>query len=437
MSQILKLLKKREFQSLESNKEIQQKLIEKLLLHCYENVPYYRNLLAESEVVVNNKVYFNNFSRIPILTKDILRDNFERFKCRDLESRKWYFNTSGGSTGEPSIFIQDQVSWDHGMAGKWFFSTFTGKDLGDKEIKLWGSETDLLKGSIGFEAKIKNLIFNRILLNSFKMTEEDMEKYVELINQKKPVLFEAYVQSIYELSKFILNNNLKIYSPRGIITSTGTLHPEFKETIQDVFKTKVYNRYGSREVGDIACSCERDEGLHLNIFDHYIEILNESLEPCKPGEIGEVYVTALNNYAMPLIRYRIGDMASPSKKELCSCGRGLPLIENVIGRSNSMIKTENGVFDSAAIGSLLYFKDPKKHQVFESIKKYQIIQKKKDYILIKIVPTDENIWSLEKKLIEAKLKKALGNNVKFDFNILDDIEPNKNGKYMYTISEVE
>jgi len=429
LQSVLKFLKSREYQPRESNEKIQKKLLKKLLIHCYENVPYYRDVLVESGVMVGNEVDLTKFSNIPVLTKEIIREHFEDLKSNDMDKRKWYPNTSGGSTGEPVKFLQDKVSWDHGMAGKWFFSTFAGKDICDKEIKLWGSERDILKGSIGFKAKIQNMVFNRVLLNSFRMSESDMREYVNTINKKKPVLIEAYVQSIYELSKFIKNNNLEIYSPRGVITSAGTLYPGYQQLIEEVFGTKVYNRYGSREVGDMACSCEKGEGLHLNLFHQYIEILNDNGEPCKPGEIGQVYVTTLNNYVMPLIRYQIGDMAIPAKNEQCSCGRGLPLIERVIGRVGSMIKTKKGVFDSTALTTAFYF--------FESIKEYQVVQKSVDHIAVNIVPTTDELWGQEKKLIEKKLKMILGEDVFFDFCIVDSIEPTESGKYLYFLSEVE
>ncbi len=157
--------------------------------------------------------------------------------------------------------------------------------------------------------------------------------------------------------------------------------------------------------------------------------MDDNSEPCKPGEIGHVYVTTLNNYIMPLIRYQIGDMVIPTKKEQCSCGRGLPLIENVVGRTGSMIKTLKGVFDSTALTTAFYF--------FESIKEYQVLQKRMDYIIITIVPTKNELWEKEKKIIENKLKKILGENVIFEFHIVDSIEPRKSGKYLYFISEVE
>ena len=426
---VLKYLKGREYKPLESNKKTQERLLKRLLIHCYENVPYYQDVLVESGVIVDDRVDLTKFSNIPVLTKEIIREHFEDLKSRDLDKQKWYLNTSGGSTGEPVKFLQDSVNWDCGMAGKWFFSTFAGKDVGDREIKLWGSERDILKGSIGFKAKLKNLVFNRLLLNSFKMSEEDMRQYVEIINKNKPTLIEAYIQSIYELAKFIQNNGLEIYSPKGIITSAGTLYPDQKKFIEDVFNTKVYNRYGSREVGDMACSCEKDEGLHLNIFNQYIEILNDNLEPCKPGEIGQIYVTTLNNYVMPLIRYQIGDLAVPAENEECSCGRGLPLIKKVIGRDVNSFKTKDGtLIDGEYFTHLIYFKD--------WIQKFQIVQQQFDLIKLRIVLNDEKSESDMKEIVD-KMKIVMGQDCKVEFEFVDDIEPLKSGKYLYTISEVE
>ena len=429
----LEYLKDREYQSLESNIKIQKRLLKRLLIHCYKNVPYYQDVLVESRVIVDDRVDLTKFSNIPVLTKEIIREHFEDLKSRDLNKRKWYLNTSGGSTGEPVKFLQDSVNWDRGMAGKWFFSTFAGKDVGDKEIKLWGSERDILKGSIGFKAKLKNLVFNRLLLNSFKMSEEDMRQYVKIINRNKPVLIEAYIQSIYELAKFIKNNGLEVYSPKSILTSAGTLYPEQQKLIEKVFETKVYNRYGSREVGDVACSCGKDEGLHVNVFTHYVEILDDKMKPCKPGEIGQVYVTTLTNYVMPLIRYQIGDMAVPAENEQCSCGRGLPLVKRVVGRQMDVFKTKDGrmipgEFFIHFIG-VVYNKD--------FISKFQVVQKDYGFVVIRLVLRDEIKFNSYKKKIVDSIKDVMGHDCKVEFEFVDAIEPTKSGKYLYTISEVE
>ena len=414
-------------------KEMQTERLKEMLLYSYNNVPYYTLVFRRAEVVDDGKVNMDNFSKIPILTKDILRNHFDDLKCRDLDKREWHLNTSGGSTGEPVKMIQNRVTWDTGMARKWFFSTFAGKFPGDREIKLWGSERDILKGSIGLKAKLKNLAFNRLLLNSFKMSEKDMRQYVEIINKNKPTLIEAYVQSVYELAKFIKNNKLSVYSPKSILTSAGTLYPEQQKLIEEVFKTKVYNRYGSREIGDMACSCEKDEGLHLDIFISYLEILNEKLEPCKPGEIGKVYVTTLNNYSMPLIRYDIGDMAVPAKNEQCSCGRGLPLIEKVVGRQMDVFRTKDGKIIPAEF--FIHFIGVVYNKGF--ISKFQVVQKDYDLIIIKLVLKDEMKFNLYKKRIIDSIKDVMGQNCNVEFEFVNDIESTKSGKYLYTVSEVK
>ena len=425
--------KKKEYLPIEENRKIQKEKLKQILLHAYRYCPYYRKILSEVEVIKNDKVNLSNFTKIPILTKNIIRENFDDLKSTDekYQKRKPYLNTSGGSTGEPVKFIQDKVTWDSGMASKWFFSTFLGKYPGDNEIKLWGSKRDILKGSIGFKAKLKNLIFNRMLLNSFKMSEEDMRRYVEIINKSRPILIEAYIQSIYELANFIKNNKLEVYSPKSILTSAGTLYPEQQKLIEKVFRTKVYNRYGSREVGDVACSCEKDEGLHVNVFTHYIEILDDKMQPCKAGEIGELYVTTLDNYSMPLLRYQIGDMVVPAKNEQCSCGRGLPLIEKVVGRATEHFKkSDDSLIFAGFFRQLLYYKD--------WIKQYQIIQKDYNLIVYRIVKNyNYDLKDKEKEEIINCVKKVMESNCEVKFEFVDNIEPTKSGKYLYTISEVK
>lgn len=428
---ILEFLKKNEYNSLENNLSIQEEKLKEILLHAYNHVPYYHRLLGKTKVIAEGKVNLNNFNKIPILTKEIIRKNFERLKSTDKNYKKRvpYLNTTGGSTGEPVSFIQDNHSYTHGMAGAWLFQTFTKQSICVKKIMLWGSERDILEGSIGLKNRIKNWIFNKKILNTFKMSETDMKNYINKINSYKPILIEAYVQSVYELCKFIEKNNLKVYSPKGIITSAGTLYPEMKKTIEKVFKCKVFNRYGSREVGSIACSCKEDNGLHLNIFDHYVEILNNNLKPCSPGQLGKVYITTLNNYSMPLIRYENGDVAVPSKNQQCACGRGLPLIKSVRGRISSMIKTRKGTFDGTALTTSFYF--------FDSIKKYQFVQKKIDQIEIKVILNDKELWKDDEKKLKSKLKKILGEDVSITFNIVNKINPSKSGKYLYFINETK
>jgi phenylacetate-coenzyme A ligase PaaK-like adenylate-forming protein len=424
----LSLMREYEYKPISGCRKFQKGLLFNILDYSIKNVPYYNEIAKKNELKIFKDSIFEDIKKFPILDKEILRDQFANLKSTAFED-KYFENTSGGSTGEPVVFLQDIVHSEKGKAAKILFDEWAGRKDGEKKIKLWGSERDILEGSQGINGLINTNLLNIILLNSFRMSEKDMKKYVEIINKEKPKIIEAYVQSVYELSKFIVNNKLQIYSPKGIITSAGTLYPDQKKLIEEVFSTKVYNRYGSREVGDMACSCEKDEGLHLNIFDHYIEILNDKLEPCKPDEIGQIYVTTLNNHVMPLIRYKIGDMAVPAEDEQCSCGRGLPLIKKVVGREVNLFKTkESTLIDGEYFTHLFYFKD--------WIRKFQVVQKRFDLIKVYIVLNDKKN-KVDLNEIIYKIEKVMGQDCNVEFEFVDDIESLKSGKYLYTISEVK
>ncbi|GIW66818.1 MAG: adenylyltransferase [Candidatus Parcubacteria bacterium] len=407
--------------------EFQKNLLFNILKYSSENVPYYSEIIKKNKINISRESIFDVIKRFPILTKKDIRDNFDLLIARNFKG-KFKKNTSGGSTGEPIILLQDYDFNEKGAAVKYIFEEWAGGGLCEKLVKLWGSERDILEGTIGFKAKISNFLHSRKFLNAFKMSEQDMFEFVKIINEFKPKVIEAYVQSIYELARFIDRNNLEIHSPNGIIVSAGVLYDDVKDFIKRIFKTKILNRYGSREVGDIACSCDKDNGLHINIFNHYVEILNEHLEPCKAGELGSIYITTLHNKVMPLIRYKIEDMAIVNDRSICDCGRGMPIvIKNVKGRMVNIFKTKNGtLIDGEYFTHLFYFKD--------WVKKFQVIQKDYNLIEIKVVG-QENSKDIQE--INNAIQKVMGQDCKINWYFVDEIEPAKSGKFLYTISYLE
>ncbi|MCK5150099.1 phenylacetate--CoA ligase family protein, partial [Candidatus Pacearchaeota archaeon] len=389
-------------------KKYQEEKLKKILLHSWKNVPYYTKVLEKAKVVVNGKVHLDNFSKIPILTKEILRKEKENMYSKDYKKRGFYENTSGGSTGEPAKFIQDKDFLDWEIANKIFLKLVAGQGVGDKELRFWASERDLFEGKETLKIRLRNWLYNRKEFNTFKMSDKEMKQYVKDWNKYNPKWIESYVQSIYEFARFIKKNNLKIKSPKnGILTSAGTLYPEMKKLIEEVFNCSVYNRYGSREVGDMAFGKDK---LKLSLWIHKFETKKN----------GEVLITSLTNYSMPLIRHAMGDIAEVDNEfEL----------KNVLGRVNNIIETSNGKLDSTSIIAGLFF--DLKGNLFTSFSKYQLTQKKKDEFELKIIISDKEKWKLEKKAIDEVMKKILGEKVKFRFNEVKEINPLKSGKYEY------
>lgn len=418
--------------SKEEIEKFQSEKLKKLLKHAYDNVPYYKRVLKEAGVVKKGEIFLENYNKIPILTKEIIRKEGKNLYSKDYKKRNSYENNSGGSTGEPVRFLQDRDYDDWNVATKLYYKYLGGQDLGDRELRLWGSERDLMVGEEKFLIRVKNWLYNRRELNTFKMSKADMELYVREWNKFKPTWIEAYVQSIYEFALFVKVNNLKVSSPRGILTSAGTLYPDMKDTIEEVFNCKVYNRYASREVGAIAFSCLSTDGLHSSFFHTYLEVLDEEFNEKDSKGIGRIYVTTLNNYSMPLIRYDIGDLAVLSKQYVCHCGNNATFLEKVEGREMSVFKTKE---DGLVPGEFfIHFVGV----VFNEglISKFQVIQEKIDLITIKVVPVDKEEFEKSKAKIEESIKKVMGKDCRIVWKYVKEIKPLSSGKYLYTISKV-
>ena len=400
----------------EELKDLQIKKLSKLLLHAYENVPYYKKVLKEAGVMSKGDVNLDNFEKIPILTKEILRREYKNLKSKDIDSRNSFINHSGGSTGEPVKFIQDREYDDWNVGNKMFYKKKGGVELGEKELRLWGSERDFYGDKESSKIRFRNFIFNRKDLNAFTMTEENMFKYVETVNKYKPKWIEAYVQPIYEFALFIKKNNLEVFSPNGIITSAGTLYPDMQEVISEVFNTKVWNRYGSREVGDMAFGI-RD--LKLSTWNHFVEV-NES----KNSDLGPILVTTLNNYSMPLIRYDIGDIAIQSSK--------WNFLERVEGRETTVIRNKEGKIIPSEL--FIHFLGVVMNEGV--IKQFQLIQNDYEKITIKVVVLDGKSFKKSIPKLEELINKAIGYKCKIDWVKVDEIPKLKSGKYLYIKSMV-
>ena len=412
--------------------KFQKKYLENLIFHSYKNVPYYTNIFDEIGLFKNEKIDFSRFHEIPILTKEILQENQKELISKDYKKREWYNNSSGGSTGEPTRFIQDfdYKKWCI-ASSKYYYQDMLNIDESNvKKIYLWGSPRDLFEGSIGFRAKINDWLKNTVILNSFRMTEKDMFSYIKTINTYKPDLIRGYAGSLYELVKFAERNNLKIFKPKKIVSSAETLTIEMREKIEAIFGTKVYDFYGSRETASIAGEC-KDGLIHIFSFNYYIEIVDRNNNPVKEGQDGRIIVTTLHNYSMPFIRYEIGDMTvlGPEK---CSCGNFLPCMKKVYGRIEEQFVKKDG---SIVIG---YFFVHLMGVLLNKgyIKKFQIIQE--DYDKIRILAVVDNcLPESEMNEIEQKIKFQLGEDCKIIWEFVDNIPKTQSGKYLYTKSLIK
>ena len=413
---------------------VQQDRLTRLLIHAYHHVAYYRDILGGNGVIHNGSVNLDRFSSIPLLDKSLISKHYAELKSDDLSHRNWCENTSGGSTGEPVRFIQDKRYHDALLATKILDDLWSGYSIGERKIILWGSERDLFVGKARLRTRLGRWLRNETWLNAFRITPVQMRLYVKCINDFKPVQILAYAESIYELSRFIEREKLFIFRPKSIMTSAGVLQAHMRETIERVFQAPVFNRYGSREVGDIACECDHHQGLHVSPFTHYVEVIRQDGSPADRGEVGEIVITLLTNYAMPLLRYRIGDIGAWSE-DPCTCGSAWPLLKHVAGRVSDVFRTKAATqIHGEYFTHLFYFRN--------WLNKFQVIQEDPDLIHVLIVPQEQagksrELYAKELDEITEKIRLVMGQDCEIRYDIVDDIAPTPSGKYRYTISKVE
>ncbi len=315
-------------------KQVQDHLLERLLDHAARHVPYYRDLFRQHDLLEvgrdgsEGRVRIAALTDIPCLDRATLRREFERLRCDDLDRRRWWLNGTGGSTGDPVRFVQDHEEGMWRAAVELLFDEWAGVPFGARRVRLAGSERDLrpppvLRGSavrrfpsesVGRWRRFKHRAYewrrNEIVLNAFRMTPEQMRSHVERIDRWRPQHVAGYADSLYELACFIERSGRTVHSPDSIMSSSGLLLPDMRETVERVFRAPVFDRYAAREFGAFAAERRGQAGMVVAPV-RLVEILRPDGTPAGPREEGEVVVTSLTSYAMPLIRYRIGDRRPP------------------------------------------------------------------------------------------------------------------------------
>ena len=415
-------------------------------------MPYYREVLLEAGVVTEAAlaaalasgerppgapppapaVDLSRFERVPLLDRDTLRARFDDLKSDDLAQRRWKENATGGSTGEPAHFIQDQTYREWVFVGKMLFDEWTGLRPADPQVRLWAAQSDVHADRQSLRMRAGRGLRNELWLDAFRMAPEAMRAYVAQINEFRPVQILGYAESLDALAALIEAEGLQVWSPRALMTSASVLEPSMRARIERVFAAPVFDRYGSREVADAACECERHAGLHVSTPTHVVEVLRPDGTAAEPGEMGELVVTLLTNEAMPLIRYSIGDVSAWAAGA-CPCGRSWPLLERIHGRVSGLFVTEEGgLIPGGFFGMAFYDED--------LVAKYQVVQESVDDLRLKVVPAPgarrklTGRWLAE---VTAAYRKVIGPHLQVALEVVDDIPVTATGKHRSTISKVD
>lgn len=407
-------------------REIATSRLTKLVAWSQLHVPVYRTLgsaLSRGQLLDVLAL----LETLPIVTREDLTSNPDKYTS-DMLPRSTHWNSTGGSTGIPLRVLQDSRYEAARGAGSYLFYTWMGWKPTDRILKIWGSYSEAMGEHPTVKRRLSSWLYDKPQLDAFALRAGDAARYVDAIDHLQPVVLESYVDAGESLAEFINMSNCRLkHAPRGLVVSAGTLFPDWREDIERAFGCPVYNRYGTREAGDIACS--RGAGpLYVNPFTHIVEVVDADGRRIVHGT-GRILVTVLNNLSMPLIRYDIGDYATIDSLESLYPVDGWQRLESVDGRHMSMLQGPDGscfspVLFAHAIGVV---------QNKGFIGQYQVVQRGLEKYTIRLKlwsghSPEEPVIRLSLDDLRRDLIRVLGPATEIEFAFVDQVEALPSGK---------
>lgn len=272
------------------------------------------------------------------ITKAELQEQF-RAMLTDGGPRRVTRKTTGGSTGQAVTVIKDREATAAEMAASWLGYGWFGIRPGDRAARFWGHPNSVRRRLRFWGADVA---MHRIRFSAFAFSPQDLDRYWQRCLSFRPAYFYGYVSMLEAFARHVAQrgHDGRRLGIRAIITTSEVLSSPQRTLLEDVFGARVQNEYGCGEVGPIAYECE-DGALHVMSENLVVELLDPSGRSVRPGESGEVVVTDLNNRAMPLIRYRLGDFGIAGTAA-CRCGRGFPVLQRIWGRAYDVVQDPTG-----------------------------------------------------------------------------------------------
>ncbi len=420
-------LKDIEFSSREDLEALQLKRLKKLLQHAYIYVPYYRRVFDDAGFKPNQLKCLDDLRKVPLLSKLDVRQNVHFSMFSDLHNKKEMhkINTSG-STGEPFVCYADKFQLEMRFATTLRALEMSGWKFGDRQLRLWHQTLGMSRIQ-AFKERLDAWFMRRHFVPAFEMSEDSLKTLIRTIERKKPVLIDGYAESLNFIA--MASTSKSRHCPRAVMSSAQQLTESTRSQIENQFGAKVLDKYGSREFSGIAYQCLESNHHHVQEESYVLEILVDG-RPAKVGEVGEIVITDLNNFSMPLIRYRIGDMAVAVDQSICPCGRPHSQIGAISGRTQALISCTNGVWLPGTFFAH-FFKD------FDfAIQHYQIIQETPEQFTLKLVPKSQFTVEVKDRIISS-LKTYTGNEQIIEVSLVDEIPLLKTGKRTPVVSKMK
>jgi len=395
-----------------------------LLEHAAAHVPYYRKLFAECGMHPGDFRELADLSRLPFLDKSVIRANLDSLKSEQAEGLA-RFNT-GGSSGEPLIFFIGRERVSHDVAAKWRATRWWGVDIGDPEIVVWGSPIEL--GAQDTVRALRDKVLRTRLLPAFQMSEQKLDGFLGEIRRRRPKMLFGYPSALSHFARHAQAKGVRMddVGVRVAFVTSEKLYDDQRKQIAETFGCEVANGYGGRDAGFIAHQCPHGS-MHITAEDIIVEIVGPDGKPVPDGESGEIVVTHLATRDFPFIRYRTGDIGAIGSAS-CTCGRGLPVLKEIQGRSTDFVVARDGaVMHGLALIYIL--------RDLPGVLAFKIVQESLERTKVMVV-SDGGLDAAGRAQIVAGLRARLGKAVEIRIQEVGEIPRGKSGKFRDVVSHV-
>jgi phenylacetate-CoA ligase len=388
-------------------------------------VPYYERIFQRNGFDPASVRGLADLTVIPFLTKALIRSNTEALKARGAAGAGLARYNTGGSSGEPLVFYigKDRVS--HDVAAKWRATRWWGVDIGDPEIVVWGSPIEL--GAQDWVRSVRDRVLRSTLLPAFEMSKARLDAFVAEIRAKRPAMLFGYPSALAHIAQHAQAAGARLddVGIRVAFVTSEKLYPEQRDRIASIFGCRVANGYGGRDAGFIAHECP-EGGMHICAEDIIVEIVDADGSPVAPGAAGEIVVTHMATETFPFIRYRTGDIGALDER-ICECGRGLPLIREIQGRTTDFVVAQDGTV-MHGLALVYVVRD------LPGIAKFKIVQESVDHTKVLLV-ANADFDRDNVARIRTAMAQRLGRSVTIDVEFVEDIPAERSGKYRYVVSK--
>lgn len=411
--------------------QLQSERLQRLIRHAYERVPYYRALMATEGLVPSDIRTAADLSLLPVLSKTDVRQHANELLADGFPRDQLVVGRTGGSTGEPlSFYASKESQRSRGTARalrafEWA-DTYPGDSIVAVSRRRPAASAEEPKSH-----RIVRFLSRKVIEDSAGLSDSSLPHVVKRIARRHPRALTGFPSVLCIIGEFIRDSGIPAPEVNAVVVGGEQLFDEQRALLRDVFGTEPFSKYSSYENFDIAMECSAHTGFHIAAEDLVVEIVDASGKPVAPGQQGRIVVTNLHEYGMPLIRYDTDDESS-FLTGACACGRSLPRLSTISGKTGDTFYTPSGRRISARSFRTAIL-------VELGIRRFQFVQDALDHVTVRVVPTgslDPGEAQQLQAAIKAHYRSTLGDDVEIRVDIVDRIELTPAGKHLFYISKV-